>query len=96
MGPIPLPAWIWPAEGLPGVSQIIINILLTLGAVIAVIMLILGVYQYITAGGNPEQAQKAKNTIFGTIIGVIIVFASYLIINYIVIKLTAPLPAPTP
>lgn len=61
----------------------IINLALLLAGVVAVIYIIIGGYQYITAGGNPEQAQAAKTTIMNAVIGLVIVFASYVIVNFI-------------
>lgn len=81
LGPIPISN--------PGVTreQIIQNIIRTLLIVITavgLITIIIGGYQYASAGGNPEQATKAKNTILGTIIGLIIAFSAYAIIRYII------------
>lgn len=65
----------------------IIEILLILAGAVALIYLIIGGYQYITAGGNPEQAAKAKNTILGALIGLAIIFGSYAIVYFVISKL---------
>ncbi len=82
---IPIPQWI--SGDLSGVSQTIINILLIVGGVAGVLGLIYSGYLYITAGGNPEQSQKAKSAILASIIGIIIIFSAYIIINFIVVQL---------
>lgn len=67
---------------------VIINLLLLLVSIVAVIAIIYGGYQYITSAGNPETAQSGKNTITWAIIGLVISFASYIIINTITSNLT--------
>jgi hypothetical protein len=61
----------------------ILQILMILVLVLAVVYLIIGGYQYVTAGGNPEAAAKAKNTILGSVIGIIVAFSAYLIVKFI-------------
>ena len=68
----------------------IIRILLILAAVVALIYLIIGGYSYITAAGNPEQAQTAKWTLFNAIVGLIIVIASYAIISFVMENIFKP------
>jgi hypothetical protein len=59
----------------------IIGWLLFFGAVIAVVYLIWAGYQYITAGGDPEKATKAKTAIINAIIGIVVIILSYAILN---------------
>lgn len=80
--------WTFSNIGTPeALFQTIINILLFLIALVAIIALIYGGYQYITSFGNPEQAVKAKNTLFGAALGIIIAFAAYAVVNFIIIRL---------
>jgi uncharacterized membrane protein YidH (DUF202 family) len=60
--------------------QKIKNIVSAIGFGIAVIMLIIGAIQYMTAGGNPEKATKAQKLIVNAIIGIAIVFAAVFIL----------------
>lgn len=69
--------------------QSIINAALLLAAVVAVVYLIIGGYKYITASGNAEAVGEAKTTIFNAIIGLVIIFAAYVIIDF-VYNLIAP------
>ena len=62
----------------------IIRILLMFSGAVAVLFVIIGGFQYITSGGNEEQAEKGKKTLINAIIGVIIIILSYTIINVIV------------
>jgi len=71
-------------SNLSDVSQRVINILLLIAAVVAVIYVIIGGYNYITAGGNAEQAAASKTTILNALIGLVIIFAAYAIVRYVV------------
>lgn len=66
----------------------VIEILLVIISVLALASLIYGGYQYITSSGNPEAAQKAKSSITWGIIGLILAFASFIIVNFIYTSLT--------
>lgn len=88
---------------LEGYIRTIINAALVMAGVVAVVYLIIGGYQYITSAGNPEVATQAKSTILNAVIGLIIIFASYVIIDFVMNRVirnrgtttTAPTPTPT-
>jgi cytochrome bd-type quinol oxidase subunit 2 len=61
----------------------IINILSVLIGAIAVIMVIIGGFRYITSAGNPEQAKGARNTILYAIIGLVIVALAQVIVHFV-------------
>ena len=61
----------------------VIQILLIAAGVVALIYLIVGGYMYVTAGGNADQAAAARTTILNAIIGLIVIFASYAIITFV-------------
>jgi type IV secretory pathway VirB2 component (pilin) len=60
----------------------IVQVLLIVAGLVAFVYLIIGGYQYITAGGNADQATAARSTILNAIIGIVIVFASYAILSW--------------
>lgn len=64
-----------------GIIGAIIDILFGAAAVVALIYIIIGGYNYITSSGNPEALEAAKGTIVNAIIGLLIVLASYLAID---------------
>jgi hypothetical protein len=61
----------------------ILTYLLIIGALVAIIFLIWGGIKWITSGGDKAKVESARNTIIGAIIGLIVVFASFLIINLV-------------
>ena len=58
----------------------ILNIALALGGGIAVIFILIGAFQYFTAFGNEEKANKGKTTVMWAIIGVIIIILAKVVI----------------
>lgn len=52
-----------------------------------IIWIIIGGFRYVVAAGNPEQVQKAKNTILYGVIGLFVVFFAVTIVNFVVSSL---------
>ena len=63
-------------------NAIIPNILL-LSSIILLFILFFGGFTFISSGGNAEQAEKGKQAITGAIIGFVVIFASFWIIQII-------------
>lgn len=67
-------------------KQTVINILqLVLGllSLIAVVMIIIGGFTWLTAGGNEEKVDKAKKIISAAVIGLIIVLLAWAIVIFV-------------
>ena len=58
----------------------IVQILLAVAASIAVIFLIIGGFQYVTAHGNEEQSESAKKTMQSAILGLAVIIMSFVTI----------------
>ncbi|MBX4187409.1 MAG: hypothetical protein KW802_04140 [Candidatus Doudnabacteria bacterium] len=56
---------------------------LGLGVLLALLMMVLGGYYLMTAAGNAEQATKGKEFITSALIGVVILFCAFLLLNQI-------------
>lgn len=61
----------------------LINIAFMAAGLVAVIYLIIGGFRYVTSSGNAEAIEGAKATILNAIIGLIVIFISFLLVNYI-------------
>lgn len=74
-----------PAEliGDGGIITTIINILLFIVGALAVIMLIIGGLRYTISGGNASAVTAAKNTILYAIVGLVIAFLAFAVVNFI-------------
>jgi uncharacterized membrane protein HdeD (DUF308 family) len=64
------------------ISALII-IILVIAALVFLFMLILGGIRYITSGGDKGQTESARSQITAALIGLVIVFAAWAIINLI-------------
>lgn len=61
----------------------IVNIISILVGAIAVIMIIVGGFRYVTSGGKQESVSGAKNTILYAIIGLVIVALAQIIVHFV-------------
>ena len=66
----------------------LINVALGFVGVLLLVMMLFSGYQYMTAGGDPEKVKKAITRIRNTIIGLLIIVASFAIVNFIMGWLT--------
>lgn len=78
------------ADGMPaelvgdgGVINQFTNIILYVVGFISVVMLIWGGIRYIISGGDSKKITDAKNTILYAILGLVIVFFAYAIVNFV-------------
>ena len=91
----------WYEVSLQTVVANVINIAMMAAGLVAVIYLIIGGFKYVTSGGNAEAIEGAKGTILNAIIGLIVIFISFLLVNYILGALHiggafTPEPGPNP
>lgn len=61
----------------------VVNIFSVIVGVIAVIMIIVGGFRYVTSGGDSSNVTSAKNTIMYAIIGLIIVALAQIIVRFV-------------
>lgn len=67
-----------------GVFKQVTNTILYIVGIIAVIMLIIGGIRYVTSGGDAKKVTDAKNTVLYAIIGLVIAFLAFAIVNFVV------------
>ena len=67
-----------------GLITKVINFLSLVVGVVAVVMIIVGGFKYITSGGDSGNVTGAKNTILYAIIGIIIVVLAQVIIRFVI------------
>ena len=78
----PAPAYLVDKDIKDFVVQVI-NVLLYFAGAIAVLLLIIGGFRYVTSAGNDESMEKAKKTITSAIIGLVIIIMAYAIVAVI-------------
>ena len=69
------------------IIKILLNTTFGVVGVIAVVMMIIGGFYYMTSQGSPERVQKGKNTILYGIVGLIIVLSAFAIVNFVLSSL---------
>ncbi len=70
-----------------GIFKTITNTVLYIVGVVAVIMLIIGGIKYVVSGGDAKKVTDAKNTVLYAIIGLIIAFLAFAIVNFVITSL---------
>ncbi|MBQ3348367.1 hypothetical protein IJJ36_04030 [Candidatus Saccharibacteria bacterium] len=67
-----------------GVFRQVTNVILYIVGIVAVIMLIIGGIRYVVSGGDAKKVTDAKNTVLYAIIGLIICFLAFAIVNFVI------------
>lgn len=65
----------------------IINVALSLLGIIAVVIILIGGFRWMTAGGNDDKVAEARKWIFSGIIGLAIVLSAWAIATFVIDKL---------
>ncbi|OGF21049.1 hypothetical protein A2Y83_01805 [Candidatus Falkowbacteria bacterium RBG_13_39_14] len=65
----------------------VIQLVLGFLGIIAVILILIGGFKWMTAGGNEEQVGEAKKWIYSGVIGLLIILASYALANFVLTQL---------
>ena len=76
------------AQKIQDIVTLIINIFSVIVGIVAVIMILVGGFKYITSGGDSGNISSAKNTIVYAVIGLIIVALSQFIVKFVLNKVT--------
>jgi len=76
----------------PKIIGRVVSTLLGLSGVVGMVMFIYGGFMWMTSAGNQEKITKAKNIVIWSVIGLVIVFSAYALVNFV---LEAAIEAPT-
>lgn len=73
-------------EDNPGAENVvvgIINVIIGVAGMIAVLMIVVSGINYATSSGDPGKAKKAKDTILYCVIGLIVAFLAFSLVNFV-------------
>ncbi len=70
-------------ESIPSVFGTITNVLLFVIGAVSVIVIIIGAIRYVTSGGEQANIKAAKDTILYAIIGLVVAFLAYAVVNFV-------------
>ena len=65
----------------------IINVMLSLLGIVAVVIILLGGFKWMTAGGNDDKVEEAKKLILSGIIGMAIIMSAWAIARFVLVQL---------
>ena len=61
-----------------------LNFFIAFSALVAVILIVVAGYMFITSAGDPEKVEKAQKAITAAIVGMIIVFLARVIVGFVI------------
>lgn len=70
-----------------GIFKQVTNTILYIVGIVAVVMLIVGGIKYLLSGGDSKKVTDAKNTVLYAIIGLVVCFLSFAIVNFVISSL---------
>ena len=70
-------------KGLEAVFSNVVSVVLGLSGVVLFIMLIVGGFKYLTAGGDPKALEAAKGTLSHAILGLVVLVLAFIILKVI-------------
>ncbi len=65
-----------------GIVNIVVRLFFPIAGFILLAMLIYSGYQYMFSQGDPKTTAKAQQTITYSIVGFVVIFAAYMIVNF--------------
>ena len=65
----------------------IIRVAMGLLGIVAVVIILIGGFKWMTAGGNEDQVGEAKKWIFSGVIGLVIILSAYALASFIITQL---------
>ena len=70
-------------ENICDIANAVLPVIYGIAGVIALILLVMGGIQYMSSGGDKIAVEQARGRITSAIVGLVIVFGAYLVINVI-------------
>jgi len=68
-------------DSLMAVAANLFDLAYTVAGPLAIIFIIIGGFRYVMAAGNHQKADKAKSTVTHALIGLVVIFLSFLIVQ---------------
>ncbi|OGF21050.1 hypothetical protein A2Y83_01815 [Candidatus Falkowbacteria bacterium RBG_13_39_14] len=66
----------------------IIKVVLGFLGIVAVVIILIGGFKWMTAGGNEDQVGEAKKWIYSGVIGLLIILSAYALASWVLTQLT--------
>ncbi len=75
-----------PVTGVNGVLRKVTTIIAFIAGVAAVIVVVIGGFEYITSNGDPQKAASARKAIIGACIGIVIIVVAQSLVIFVLLK----------
>ena len=62
----------------------LLNLVYLVAGMVAVIVIILAGFSYVTSRGNAEKTKQARNSIMGALIGIVIIMSAFVVTQFII------------
>lgn len=79
--PLPNPLGI---NTVPGLAERVINGILGVVGAVALLYMVWGGVTWMTSGGNAERVKKGKDTVVWAVLGLALIFSSYVIVRFVI------------
>lgn len=66
--------------------KIILNVVLSISGAVAVLMVVISGFRFITSQGNPNETAKARNGIVFSVIGILVTLFAFSLVNFVIFK----------
>lgn len=81
--------------GLPKVGEgggaepfkIVLQVIFAIMGAVAVLIIVLSGFKFVTSGGNPEEVKKAKGTIIYAVIGLLVALIALSLVTFVIERL---------
>lgn len=77
------------SQDLPTTIARLINVVMGFLGIVAVIIVLIGGFMWMTAGGDEEKTGKARKLLFSGVIGLIIIFSAFAIARFVIERLVS-------
>lgn len=66
--------------------QSFLQIVFTIAGAVAILMVVIGGFQYVISSGDPQKTARAKDTILYSLIGLVVVIFAQVIVTFVIGK----------
>lgn len=73
-----------PISGTDGIINKVTNLIVIFAGVVAVFLIALAGFKYVTSNGDPARVDSAKNTILFVVVGLIVIALAKIILSYVI------------
>jgi len=65
--------------------QTIVNVILSIMGAVAVLIIVVAGFRFMTSQGNPSEVTTARNAILYALVGLVVIIAAFAIVNFVVL-----------